>query len=277
MARLARKTLVLAVLALALAGVGVPAVLAAETATSSGGSTSGGVAGYRVVFTGSGTFTSTDVKAVPGTGQCVNATDKVVENSAFSWDTSYTILVSNNAVGQTRTAPGTLSATTRPGTWQQTSTVSPSSCMGGSQECRSSLWPASRSHPATENDMRAPELTMVVSGQTADTEVQSVVDWVAGSDQRGSADCSIYQDFHVALVPFSATVGFPGTSGLTVATAMAASVHVPLAKLTSGKPFTITVPRRQNPPPENCIKLTIDSVSCSEQLAWHGTIAFKPT
>src|SRR5580692_3919211 len=126
MVRLARKSSVILVLALC---VGAPTVLAANTAKNSGESSSGGVVSYRVVFTGSGTFTSTDTKAVPGSGPCANATDKVVEDSAFSWNTAYAILVSHNAVGQTRTAEGTLSTTTKPGTWKQTSTVSPSSCM----------------------------------------------------------------------------------------------------------------------------------------------------
>jgi len=258
-----------------LGGVIVPSVLAAETAsTSAAGSVS-----YMAVFTGKGTFTSTQVTALDLQGRCSNATDKIVENSKFTWNVSYTISVPKNAyLGMTVSADGVYGETQLSNltgsTWKSTSTITPGGCLGTAQNCSGSLDPAGPDHPAQAGDTRVPKFTGVVDSDQLVVNAQSVVDWVVSQPVTGSSDCStLFGRYARALEPFALGAQDPA-AGLSVAGALAAGGAVPRATLDAGNPYTMKALHPESQPPSNCKSLAADDVSCSEKLNWSGKVTF---
>jgi hypothetical protein len=83
---------------------------------------------------------------------------------------------------------------------------------GGNQSCSATLYPDSPGYPAYAGDARKPYLTISITrGALADMNVQSVVDWVVGTDVTGSGTCSLYARYHTAIEPFA--LGRPGRLG----------------------------------------------------------------
>jgi hypothetical protein len=220
-----------------------------------------------VEFTGTGTFTSNETDAVEAASDgCQNATDNIVENTTVYWDTKYVVDVPRTGELLGHEVDGTdFQPKTKP-TWSQTSTVTPAGCLGPNENCTGTLNPsASGKRPAA-----------VISLTKKDdevSEIQSVVDWTV-EDATGSSTCSIYDNNHTALEPFSLAAHLsPNNSSYLVKNAMAAFLVLPHKPLQAGRKYTTNVKQPPgNTPPANCVSLTIDAISCSEQLSWHGKL-----
>jgi hypothetical protein len=260
-------------------GVAVGAALAAAPAVAAKRPATPAVArGWTVDFIGTGSFKSTDVMAVEGVGKCAKAKNTAVETSTLAWDTRYVVTIPAKPEAVLPEVNGTAFKTKTPPKWKQTATIAPAGCLGGSQSCSGSLGPAGSDNPAVAGDSRRPVMVISFSDGSYQVDIQSVPDWVVEPGVTGSSTCSLYNHYHTALAPFSlASKLNPNNKGLTVANAMQGLVFVPPAKFAAGKAFTLPVKKDvSGQPPASCLKLTIDSVSCSEGLEWSGTVEFTP-
>jgi len=258
-----------------------PSVVSAGTASRLTGAAAGS---YQVLFSGSGSFTSTLKNEVGGVGKCANAIDTVVEISSFKWSVGYTIAYSpSDSLGHSITAQGVYSETRLSNlahdrsTWSQTSKVSPAGCLGGGQNCTGTLEPAGPTNPAYQDDKRIPEFSAIVNGDGLDLQhVDSVVDWVVAPPIGGSSDCSaLFSRYHTALQPFSVGARNP-SFGLSVEHALAAGGILPVAALSSEKP----VVAHRDPsagPPADCKNFSAAALSCTERIkSWSGTFVVTP-
>jgi hypothetical protein len=191
---------------------------------------------YELDFTGTGTWSSDYVEAVEGVNQCDNATDTVHETDQLSWDVKYLLAVP--ASGTPVDFPKGTYFKAGKTTWTQTSTVSPSGCLGGSQDCSGDVNPAAADNPPVPGWDKRPEATVDFEKHTVDLNVNSALDWVVSSP-TGSSSCSVYAHYHSALEPFALAKQIEATKQ-TVAQAMTAIARVPRSKL-SGKSYTQSV------------------------------------
>jgi len=228
---------------------------------------------YELEFTGTGTWSSDYVEAVEGANQCENATDTVHEGDQLSWDVKYLLTVP--AKGNPVLSPKGTYFKAAKTSWTQTSTVAPSGCLGGNQDCSGDLNPATAGDPPVQGWDERPEATIDFEKRTVDLFVNSVLDWVV-SNPTGSSSCSVYAHYHSALEPFALAKQIEATT-LTVAHAMTAIVTIPRAKLGGGSYVKKVNALSGQLPPQSCQPYEPDSISCSEKLSWNGKLEFKPS
>jgi hypothetical protein len=250
----------------------IAAVFAASAGAKSGKHKAAKDHAYSVDFTGTGSWASDENDAVEGINQCSNATDEVNENDDLKWDVEYLIKIP--AKGTTVEIYKGTYFKAGDAQWTQLSTVTPTGCLGGNQDCSGKLFPASADYPPVQGFDQRPEALIDPEKSEIEIQADSVLGWVV-AEPTGSSSCSVYGHYHSALEPFALAKQLHATTR-TVEQAMKADVFIPRSKL-DGRSYTKTIkPIEDLQPQRSCQSYTIDAIACAEVLTWKGQLKFTP-